>query len=336
MYARQCEHFDECERSATGGRLMTPSRWTRSVLAGVALVTVGCSASPANPGTHAPVRAVNAAAASAVASISCRATTARATKPLLADFRPVAVVRCYQKARGIDGRGLWRFNVKQRADHGLGKFIAALRRPSVKTPPNVMCLAIGYLDPSFVLIDRRGRVIRPAVPVMECGRPFPAAITALKHLPWVTVSVRRTVQIATRAELAAGCDPQWKDVIKLESQRGSALLNLSAGGPAFSPRPARLRICIYQDRTHSFLRGGFISQAAESKLLGDIQGGRTSTRCGRPHTTYAVLLAVSPGSRGGQIAEAELGGCGRILRPDNQVGTVSRAGLAIIAQAGRP
>ncbi len=295
MYARQCEHFDECERSATGGRLMTPSRWTRSVLAGVALVTVGCSASPANPGTHAPVRAVNAAAASAVASISCRATTARATKPLLADFRPVAVVRCYQKARGIDGRGLWRFNVKQRADHGLGKFIAALRRPSVKTPPNVMC-----------------------------------------HLPWVTVSVRRTVQIATRAELAAGCDPQWKDVIKLESQRGSALLNLSAGGPAFSPRPARLRICIYQDRTHSFLRGGFISQAAESKLLGDIQGGRTSTRCGRPHTTYAVLLAVSPGSRGGQIAEAELGGCGRILRPDNQVGTVSRAGLAIIAQAGRP
>jgi len=192
-----------------------------------------------------------------------------------------------------------------------------------------------YLEPSFVLIDRRGRVIRPAIPVMECGRPLPAAITALQHLRWVTVSVRRTVQIATRAELAAGCDPQWKDVIKLESQRGSAL-NLSAGGPAFSPRPARLRICIYQDRTHSFLRGGFISQAAESKLLGEIQGGRTSTRCGRPHTAYAVLLAVSAGSRGGQIAEAELGGCGRILRPDNQVGTVSRAGLAIITQAGRP
>jgi hypothetical protein len=170
---------------------------------------------------------------------------------------------------------------------------------------------------------------------MECGQPFPEAITALDHLSWVTISVRRTVQVATRAELVAGCDSQWKDVIKEDSQRGSTLLSPSAGGPAFSPRPARLRICIYQDPSHNFLRGGFISQAAESKLLGEIQGGRSSTRCGRPHTAYAVLLAVSPQARGGQIAEAELGGCGRILRPDYQVGTVSRAGLAIISQAGR-
>ena len=177
--------------------------------------------------------------------------------------------------------------------------------------------------------------MRPAIPVMECGQPFPAAITDLQHLPWVTISVLRTVQIATRAELVAGCDSQWKDVIKMDSQRDSQLLTPSPGGPAFSPRPARLRICIYQDPSHNFLRGGFISQAAESKLLGEIQGGRTSMRCGRPHTVYAVLLAVSPGSRGGQIAEAELGGCGRILRPDSRVGTVSRAGLAIISRAGR-
>lgn len=306
------------------------TRWTRPLLAGVALVTAGCSVSQAHPGSHAPIGAIGANTASAVAGVSCRAATAPATGRLPADFRPVAVVRCYQIARGITGRGLWRFDVKQRAAHGLGKFIAALRRPSVATPADVACPAVGYLDPSFVLIDRRGRVIRPALPVMECGQPLPAAITAWQHLPWVTVAVRRTVQIATRAELVAGCDSQWKDVIKMGS------LDPSAGGPAFSPRPPRLRICIYQDPSHNFLRGGFISQAAESKLLGDIQGGLTSTRCGRPHTVYAVLLAVSPGSPGGQIAEAELAGCGRILRPDNLVGTVSRAGLAIISQAGRP
>lgn len=311
-------------------------RWTRSLLAGVALVTVGCSVSQAHPASHVPVRAIGANTASAVEGVSCRATTAPATGSLPADFRPVAVVRCYQIVRGITGRGRWRFNVKQRADHGLGKFVAALRRPSVRTPAGVACLAIGYLEPSFVLIDRSGRVIRPALPVMECGQPSRAAITALDHLPWVTVSVRRTVQIATPTELAAGCDSQWKDVLKLESQRRSLPLDPSAGGPAFSPRPAQLRICIYEDRSFSFLRGGLISQAAESKLLGDIQGGLTSTRCGRSHTAYAVLLAVSPGSPFGQIAEAELGGCDRILRPDNQVGTVSRAGLAIISQAGRP
>lgn len=309
---------------------MTASRWVSSVLAGLALVAVGCSGSPANPGSHGPVRAIDAAAAGAIASVSCRATTVKATKPLPADFRPVAVVRCYQKARGINGRGLWRFEVKQRADHGLGKFIAALRRPSVATPDDAVCPLILYLEPSFVLIDRSGRTIRPSLPVMECGRPFRAAITALRHLPWVTVSVRRTVQIATRAEIVAGCDPQWGDLFKMGN------LQPSAGGPAFSPRPPRLRICIYQDPSHNFLRGGFISQAAESKLLADIQGGLTSPRCRRPHTVYAVLLAVWPESRGGQIAEAELNGCGRIYRPDNQVGTVSRAGLAIISQVGRP
>jgi hypothetical protein len=309
---------------------MTHSRWTRSVLAGAALVAVGCSGSPANPGVQAPVSASYAKPAAAVASVSCRATTANATKPLPADFRPVAVVRCYQKARGINGRGLWRFEVKQRADHGLGKFIAALRRPSVATPADAVCPTILYLEPSFVLIDRSGRAIRPALPVMECGQPFPAAITALQHLHWATVSVRRTVQIATRAEVVAGCDPQWGDLFKMGN------LQPSAGGPAFSPRPPRLRICIYHDPSRRFVRGGFISQTAESKLLGEIQGGLTSTRCGRPHTVYAVLLAVSPESRGGQIAEAELNGCGRIYRPDNQVGTVSRAGLAIISQAGRP
>jgi len=150
----------------------------------------------------------------------------------------------------------------------------------------------------------------------------------------VTVSVRRTVQLATRAELQAGCDPQWKDVIQMDTY--VRLLQPSAGGPAFSPRPPRLRICIYKDSSHTFIRGGLISRAAESRLLGDIQGGRTSTRCRQPHTEYAVLLAVSPAYRGGQIAEAELGGCFRILRPDDRVGTISPAGLAIIRATGRP
>src|SRR5258708_20349244 len=110
------------------------TRWTRSLLAGVALVTAGCSVGQAHPGSHVPIRAIGANTASAVAGVSCQATTARATGPLPADFRPVAVVRCYQIARGITGHGLWTFDVKQRADHALGKFIAALRPPSPKTP----------------------------------------------------------------------------------------------------------------------------------------------------------------------------------------------------------
>jgi hypothetical protein len=303
-------------------------------VAALALVAVGCGA----PGQVDPSSAAGNRPADAVArtltGVPCAATTAKPGEPLPAAFRPVAVVRCIQEARGIPGHGLWRFEVKQRADHRLAAFIAALRRPSIPTPPQALCLSIRYADPPFALVDRHGQIVRPALPVKECGQPFPAAITDLEHLPWVTVSARRTARLATRAELQAGCDPQWKDVIAMEN--GSGYLQPSAGGPAFSPRPPQLRVCVYQDSSHTFIRGGIISQAAESKLLGDIQGGRTSTRCRLPHAEYAVLLAVSPAYRGGQVAEAELGGCDRILRPDNRVGTISPAGLDIIRAAGGP
>jgi hypothetical protein len=332
---RQNKGIEGCASSEQGEAQMAVIGWRCSLVVGMALVAVGCGApGQAGPSSVARSHPADVTAVSALAGVPCTATTAKPTKPIPAAFRPVAVVQCYQVARGIPGNGLWRFEVKQRADHRLAAFIAALRRPSVRTPPQIMCAAVGYLDPSFALIDRHGRILRPALPVKECGQPFPAAISNLQHLPWVTVSVRRTVQIATRAELQAGCDPQWKDVIQLES--GSGGLQPSAGGPAFTPRPPRLRICIYRDSSYTFIRGGLISQAAESKVLGDIQGGRTSTQCRRPHTEYAVLLAVSPAYRGGQFAEAELGGCYRVLRPDNQVGTISPAGLDIIGATGRP
>ena len=187
--------------------------------------------------------------------------------------------------------------------------------------------------PAVRLVDRHGRILRPTLPATKCGRPFQAAITDLEHLPWVTVSVRRTVQIATRAELLAGCDPKYGDVIAAGSY--FLQLRLSAGGPAFLPRPPRLRICIYQRGSETFIRGGIISQKGESELLADIQGGRSSTSCRWRHTSYAVLLAVSPAYRGGEIAEAEIGGCNRILRPDSQVGTISPAGLKVISRAFR-
>lgn len=223
--------------------------------------------------------------------------------------------------------------MRQWADHRLAEFIAALRRPSVPlpTPPPAICgLEISYADPSFALVDRYGQIVRPVLPMGECDRQFPAAIADLKRLPWVTSYARRTVQLATRAELQAGCDPRWKDVLRDESY------SRSPGGPAFSPRPPQLRICVYQGGSDTFIRGGIISQAAESRLLGDIQGGAPSVRCRRSYTECAVLLAVSPTYRGGPVAEAELGGCDRILRPGGGLGRISPAGLGIIRAVGRP
>jgi hypothetical protein len=306
--------------------------WTRVVVIGAGLATVACSG-PGQPG-HGPApgsRVPSTAVTRAIAGLPCNATTALAGKPLPATFTPVAVVRCYSKARGVDGHGLWRFNVKQQANRRLGAFVGALRRPSVQTPPGTACLLIRYAAPAFAVVDRQGRVLRPTLPSTECGKPFLAAITDLEHLPWVTVSVHRTVQIATRAELRAGCDPTYKDIIA--SGPSLRQLPLSPGGPVFSPRPPQLRICIYQRGSGTFSRGGIISQKAESKLLADIQAGRSSATCRRRHTSYAVLLAVSPTGRGGEMAEVEIAGCNRILRPDNSLGTISPAGLKVIGEA---
>ena len=308
-------------------------RWTGVVLAGLALVAVGCSAADhtdRSPGAAGHVRDLSVSTA---ADVPCKATTARPGGRLSPAFKPVLVVRCYPKAHGVPGRGLWRYQVKQKADHHLAAFIAALRRASVPTPAGTMCLAVGYLDPSFVLVDRGGRVVRPSLPVKVCGQPFQAAIADLAHLPWVTVSVRRTVQLATRAELTSGCNPKWKDVI--HDARGAWLPPPSPGGPVFTRVPPRLRVCIYRHGANTFIRGGLIARAAERRLLGDIDGGKTSTRCRLPYAAYAVLFAVSAPHRGGQIAQAELGGCHRILRPDYQVGAVSRPGLEILRAAGR-
>jgi hypothetical protein len=212
----------------------------RPVWAAAALLAIGCQPAGPSPGSG---DTIGAAAAIAISRVSCPATTAKATAPLPRSFEPVAVVRCVQDARGTTGQGLWRFEVKQRADQGLGAFVAALRRPSVRTPPGMECLTILYAEPSFVLVDHRGRTLRPALPVMVCGRPFPAAISRLARLSWVTVSVLRTRQLATRAELAAGCDPQFKDLFRLAA--GSRLPQPSAGGPGehqrSRPAPAMTR-----------------------------------------------------------------------------------------------
>lgn len=164
-------------------------------------------------------------AASAVASVPCAAATAKPTGALPDAFTPVAVIRCVQEERVIPGHGLWRFEVKQQADHGLAAFIADLRVPSTRAPQ--ACLYFIYGHSPFALVDRHGQVLRPTLPTDGCGT-FPAAITDLQHLPWVTVSVRRTVQLATRTELQAACERQWKNVVQLES--GSRLMRPSACG----------------------------------------------------------------------------------------------------------
>jgi hypothetical protein len=91
---------------------------------------------------------------------------------------------------------------------------------------------------------------------------------------------------------------------------------------------------VYQDRSgplDTFLIGGSrISGAAETALLAGIGAGRRSATCPQPHTMFAVLL---PPQTGSLPAYVEIGGCQRVLRPDNRIGQASPAALMIINQA---
>jgi len=198
-----------------------------------------------------------------------------------------------------------------------------------------MCLAVLGVVIPFVLLGRDGRLVYPRIPTGECGNPLPQVGLAMQDLHWVTVSVRRGVQLETQAVVESGCPAAWKDMIGFSfAQRQS--LRPSPGGPVFSARPLSLRVCVYRDRSGPldtyFVGGGRVGGAAESALLRGIAAGRTSAACPRPHARFAVLL---PSGIGGPVVYVEIGGCYRVLRPDNQIGQASPAALAIINRAQR-
>jgi hypothetical protein len=91
---------------------------------------------------------------------------------------------------------------------------------------------------------------------------------------------------------------------------------------------------VYRDESgplDTFLVGGSrVSGAAETSLLAGIAAGRTSATCLRRHSMFAVLL---PRRMGSLPAYVEIGGCQRVLRPDNRIGQASPAALAIINRA---
>jgi hypothetical protein len=105
------------------------------------------------------------------------------TVPLPAGFAAEAAILCAPAAKPVHGRAAFIVRV---ADRGLAPLITALRRPTVQLPPGTVCPVQVYVLPLF-LIDRAGQIIRPVLPVNECGQPQSQFLAALKQVPWVTV-----------------------------------------------------------------------------------------------------------------------------------------------------
>ena len=98
-------------------------------------------------------------------------------------------------------------------------------------------------------------------------------------------------------------------------------------GPVFSPRPAAVLVCIYNARSSALVRGGTVFGSAETAMLIGLADRGNAAHCSASPPQFAVIQSESAAD---QVAWVELGGCDRVLRPDNSVGYASAAALKII------
>jgi hypothetical protein len=181
-----------------------------AAVAAVAAMATGCAtASTSTPAASGGTSGTGAASSPASASAAPVPTTTTGpplvagqpacvgwpknvvhSKTLPASFVPVTVIRCVTAYQMIPGKGQWLTATLERADRNLATLVTALRRPNETRPPGTFCSDLVVLPPQFVLVDKDGQAIWPAIPVTGCGLPQREVLGALAALPWQKVSVR--------------------------------------------------------------------------------------------------------------------------------------------------
>lgn len=157
-----------------------------------------------------PPRAAHAVAQVDGTTVACPAgdpptdwTPGQSPAPLPAGVRIKAVVRCETVERTYAGLGEWQVQLAEVADSDLGPFLAALRQPSAKRPPDLICPAYRLMAPWFALVDSNLAVLHPALPTDQCGQISGTAITALNKLDFTAIDAVRTQQVASSQTLGA-------------------------------------------------------------------------------------------------------------------------------------
>lgn len=105
-------------------------------------------------------------------------------RPLPAGFVAEVAVLCDPVARKVNGVSRIVL-LRQVAAHGLAPLIKALRRPSAKPSPGLICARLVFFVPLLYLIDHDGDIVRPKIPSGSCGQPQPQFLDALRLVPWV-------------------------------------------------------------------------------------------------------------------------------------------------------
>lgn len=241
--------------------------------------------------------------------------------PLPASFVPVAAIRCVTGYQTIPGKGEWLTATLERADKNLGPLATALRRPSGRATPTMICPNIAMVPPQLVLINGAGKMIMPRLPLNGCGLVQQQVLAAISALRWRAVSVRLVSQVRTQPQVASGCAPEYRDPFLVYGS-----LRPSPGGTVFGTPPATLRICVYGSAGAAsaprFLRATTVTGAVESHLIKGLSGAGRAAACSLTSAEFAVVSG--PGI---PAVDVELGGCLRVLRYETKAGGLTEMSM---------
>lgn len=185
-------------------------------LAAVACGTVSAPAGGAAPATSRPASAAPAPTAPASGAPSrapvppepvpivpgktaCTGWPSAPSGSLPTSFVPVSVLRCVTGYTTVPGKGRWLTAILEKADQNLGPLAEALRAASGDPRPGEMCPQFVIIPPQIVLTAADGTMIRPRLPVTDCGQLQHGVISALDALRWQTVSQRPIEKAPTPA-----------------------------------------------------------------------------------------------------------------------------------------
>jgi hypothetical protein len=224
-------------------------------------------------------------------------------------FAPVAAVLCRTGPQRRPGGGEDWVAVEERAGD-VAALVAALRLPDEERTDGI-CTSDLVRPPWLVLLDARGRWIRPGVPVDGCGKPRREFRAAVEQLRTDRVSSRVLREIESDRAAAAGCSQVWADMVWVAGRYGKN------GVPgALAAGDAEVRVCVYRVPA---------SERGSSKPAGQFESGRTltagtwaavrrelaATAAAGACTTPAGRFAVAHTPAGLIYVEAD--GCQRVL-----------------------
>jgi hypothetical protein len=228
--------------------------------------------------------------------------------------------------------GEWTVAIRRASADGIAGLKREFERPDRPGRPNAICAAVLFVGAPVLFVDRDGRFLRARYPIDHtCDQPLESVVKAVAAHHWITVATTKVRQQFTRAELAAGCPGQMKNMVAIDLEMG---MGKSHGGPVFTYFPnARLGACIYRVSTAhpdlgSFVRGIDFNARQSAKLRAGLNGpGDTPGPC-PPVSRFAWIFPK--GSNSGVFLQ--LGGCWRLQRDQAHETLGSASQSAIVAR----